>query len=251
MNRQPGKFVWHEHVSTDPGAAQMFYEQWLGWRTASMDIGGHGYALIRNGDAGIGGYRPAPDGVPSHWHAYVSVDDVDALAQRAQAAGARLLMPATDFGPIGRAATLADPTGAIFSLWKATAGDEPDVELADKGAWCWDELTTTDDTVALAFYETVFGYTHSTMEGSEPPYHMLSIDGRQRAGLMRAPMPGIPSAWVSYVHVADIDDTTARARELGASVLVEPMDIPNGFGRFAVIADPLGCVIGLFRPGPG
>jgi predicted enzyme related to lactoylglutathione lyase len=36
-----------------------------------------------------------------------------------------------------------------------------------------------------------------------------------------------------------------KATELGASVIVEPRDIP-GTGRFAVLLDPQGAAFGLF-----
>ena len=52
-------------------------------------------------------------------------------------------------------------------------------------------------------------------------------------------MPGDPSPphWKTYIGVDDIDGTTAAARDLGATVLVEPTDIP-GMGRFSIVADP-------------
>jgi predicted enzyme related to lactoylglutathione lyase len=51
------------------------------------------------------------------------------------------------------------------------------------------------------------------------------------------------------VGVNDPDATVAKAKELGASVLVEPMDIP-GVGRFAVLQDPQGAAFGVIRGDP-
>jgi hypothetical protein len=48
--------------------------------------------------------------------------------------------------------------------------------------------------------------------------------------------------------VGDADRATARARELGAEVLVEPFDTPGG-GRVATVRDPAGAVVSLSRPG--
>jgi uncharacterized protein len=40
--------------------------------------------------------------------------------------------------------------------------------------------------------------------------------------------------------VADADQAAARARELGGTVLLPPMDNPAG--RFTIVADPQGAV---------
>jgi hypothetical protein len=242
-----GKFVWFEHVSDDLERARRFYGGLFGWNSDPAPMGESSYHMIVNGAQGIGGFRSAMPGVPNHWMSYLSVADVDAAASAATQAGARLLMPPTDFGPVGRAATLSDPQGAVFSIWKDAQRDREDLNPVPIGDWYWHELTTTDDGAALGFYEGVFGFRHSS--GPVPgggTYYMLERDGIQRAGLMKMDMPGVPPAWTPYVRVADCDASCARAIELGATQLVAPMDVPN-VGRFALIADPVGAVIGLFK----
>ena len=49
------------------------------------------------------------------------------------------------------------------------------------------------------------------------------------------------------MHVRDADAATAKAKELGAKVYVEPMTMEN-VGRWSVIADPQGAVLALFQP---
>jgi hypothetical protein len=46
--------------------------------------------------------------------------------------------------------------------------------------------------------------------------------------------------------VDDVDASTPRATELGATVMMPAMSIPDG-GRFSVLSDPQGAVFGLFR----
>ena len=59
--------------------------------------------------------------------------------------------------------------------------------------------------------------------------------------------PGVPvSSWLTYVHVKDVDERTAKAKELGATVAMPAMDIPQ-IGRFSVIMDPTGAAIALFK----
>ena len=58
---------------------------------------------------------------------------------------------------------------------------------------------------------------------------------------MPAQMPEkVPSFWQVYFAVADADATVAKAQELGATVMMEPMDAP-GIGRMAALIDPQGA----------
>jgi predicted enzyme related to lactoylglutathione lyase len=60
-------------------------------------------------------------------------------------------------------------------------------------------------------------------------------------------MPGMPTFWMAYVGVADINESTEKAKSLGAKVEREPLEIPN-IGWMSVIHDPTGAVIALFQP---
>src|SRR5262249_40056468 len=51
-----------------------------------------------------------------------------------------------------------------------------------------------------------------------------------------------------YVWVDDVDDTAAKAKEAGGSVVMEPFDALDG-GRIGVLADPAGAVLGIWQPG--
>jgi predicted enzyme related to lactoylglutathione lyase len=249
MSHLPGKFVWFEHVSGDVARGRAFYGDLFGWRSDGMPIGGETYHMILNGTEGIGGFRTAPAGVPTHWHSYLSVADVDATVAAAVAAGAKVHLPPTDFAPVGRGAAIADPTGAVFSVWKGAQPDRPDVQSVAIGDWYWHECLSPDPDRALAFYVKVFGYVGQTMNMPEGPYHVLSKDAVPRCGLMQSPQPGAPAGWMPYVSVADCDASLAKAVGLGAQVCLPAMDVPE-VGRFAVIMDPLGAVLGLVHAKP-
>lgn len=242
-----GKFIWFEHVSNAGESVRRFYDQLFGWRTQGFPMGGQTYHMINNGEEGIGGYREAPPGVPSHWMSYVSVADVDAGAKAATAAGAKVVMPPTDFPPVGRGAALTDPTGAAFSLWHSNQGDPVDHDPARVGNWYWNELSTPDEKKALTFYEKVFGYQHDTMDmGPQGNYYILKKDDKPRAGLMKSPMPNMPAMWLPYVLVANCDASLAKAKQLGAKECMGATDIPN-VGRFAMINDPSGAMIAFMH----
>jgi predicted enzyme related to lactoylglutathione lyase len=250
MDHLPGKFVWFEHLSAEPGAARGFYERLFGWHVEMMPMGDERYPLIMNGSQGIGGFATAGAGEAAQWRSYLSVTDVDNAHRAALAAGAKSLQAPTDFGAVGRGATITDPTGATLSLWRSSQGDQPDLAEAPAGTWCWNELWTTDARRALAFYEAAFGFSHQTMDlGPDGPYHMLSKGGQMRGGMMTTPMPGAKTQWLPYVAVADADASAALAGRLGGRSFVPPTDIPD-IGRFSVLADPFGALFAIIRPQP-
>jgi uncharacterized protein len=250
MSYLPGKFVWFEHVSNDIAKARAFYEPLFGWHTESMTMpGSDPYPVIHNSNAGIGGYARAPAGAPNGWLSYLSVADVDTSCTAALGAGAKSLMAPTNYGGAGRAATLADPTGAVFALWKGAQGDPADVEETPLGGWLWNELSTHDDKQALAFYEKVFAFSHDPMPMPNGTYYVLKQGDKMRGGLTQAMDASTPAMWTQYVRVADCDASAAKAAQLGARIVVPPSDIPQ-IGRFAMLIDPLGAAIAVMKPAP-
>jgi len=62
------------------------------------------------------------------------------------------------------------------------------------------------------------------------------------------PDSGTPTAWTNFVFVKDIAATVTSAKQLGATVAMEPMDV-MGEGHMAVLLDPTGAAVGLWQPG--
>jgi predicted enzyme related to lactoylglutathione lyase len=244
--RAVGKFVWHEQVSSDPKQAQAFYTDLFGWGAEAF--GGSDYTMISSGGAAHGGYGQAMEGAPPpHWLNHVQVDDVDATVERAKQAGGSLAAGPFDMPDVGRMAIVGDPQGAYVGVYRP-AGEWS----APEGVFVWCELGTTDADAAQRFYEAVFGWTTKDMGaeyGGYRIFHRSDDEPNGVAGLMANPSPEIPAYWTPYVGVADPDATAAKAKELGATVVVEPMDIPN-VGRFAIIRDPQGATFGIIRGEP-
>jgi uncharacterized protein len=122
-----------------------------------------------------------------------------------------------------------------------------DVERYPNGVFCWIDLGTTDLAGAKAFYGELFGWEFEDRPaGDGEVYTLCRLQGRDVAGIHRHdPEEGI--GWASSVAIDELEAVTSRARELGATVLAEPFDVP-GAGRTAVLRDPSGAVVSLWQP---
>ena len=126
------------------------------------------------------------------------------------------------------------------------------------GMFCWTDLSTPDPDGVRPFYESLFGWSSEETPGAGgQPYTVFSLGDDRVAGMMSRPPEHMDSAsppvWSSYVAVDDVDGVTARARELGGSVELEPVEVP-GAGRMSVLRDPTGGVLCLWEasePGTG
>lgn len=112
-------------------------------------------------------------------------------------------------------------------------------------AIAWDELHSPDRSKAEAFYQTLFGWTSTAIPmGPDYTYHLLNRadNGQMFAGShQQGPdEAGQPPFWLVSLGTNDVDAVTARAAELGATVVMEPADIP-GTGRFSLLIDPQGA----------
>jgi len=117
------------------------------------------------------------------------------------------------------------------------------------GAFCWNELGTTNLEDAKKFYTELLGWKlkQSDVTGSMI-YHEIMVEGRPVGGMfqMGTEFGNTPSHWTAYVAVDDVDAKAAQVKELGGNVCVPPTDIPN-VGRFCVINDPTGATISLIK----
>jgi hypothetical protein len=240
-----GKFVWHEQVSDDPGQAQNFYTQLFGWGTEVFKAGEMDYTMISSGGSTHGGFSQAMEGAPPpHWLGHVGVENLDETIEKAKSAGGKVAAGPFDMEDVGRMAVLTDPQGAHVSAYQAHGqGSE------STGVFVWDELGTTDADGAQRFYEEVFGWTTKDMGEEFGGYRIFQRGEEQVAGLMKNQDPSIPAMWTPYVGVDDTDATCKKATDLGAEVLVEPMDVPT-VGRFAILKDPQGAVFGILKGEP-
>lgn len=197
-------------------------------------------------------------GIPSHWIAYIGCDDTDATCAKATELGGKVCVPPTDIPGIGRFAVVEDPNGAIFSPFTHAGEVPPEPAMPIPGTFCWNEMMAKDTAKAIEFYTSLFGWTTEASEmdlggGNKGVYTIFMQEGNMRAGCMALPpeaaAAGAPSHWMAYIYVEDVDADFAKAKELGATPYVPPMDIP-GIGRFCVLADPTMAAFALYKGDP-
>ncbi len=61
--------------------------------------------------------NPVPN-VPSHWLAYILVDDVAASIKKAKSLGATILQDKMEVPNYGWLGVISDPIGAVFGIWQ-------------------------------------------------------------------------------------------------------------------------------------
>jgi len=114
-----GRFSWNELMTTDVEGAKVFYAKLFGWQYEAFPMDEKTYHVIRSGDDETGGIMEMPppaEGHPPAWGAYVTVDDVDETARRAEELGGKIHLPPTDIPKVGRFAVIQDPQGAFISI---------------------------------------------------------------------------------------------------------------------------------------
>ena len=251
-----GTPCWVDLMSPDVDGSKQFYSAVFGWDAEDQfdDEGNRVYVMFsQNGKnvAGLGGQPPGMGEMPAVWNSYVATDDVAATAAKVAAAGGQTVMPPMQVMDSGEMAIFSDPTGAMFSAWKA--GTHIGAEICNEpNTYSWNELMTRDIDAALAFYSEVFGWTYDQMDmGPAGTYHVIS--GGEHGGLgglmaMPPDMPEqVPNHWGVYFSVSDAQASVDAATAAGGHLVNGPMAIP-GVGTTANIHDPASGNFSLMQP---
>jgi predicted enzyme related to lactoylglutathione lyase len=122
-------------------------------------------------------------------------------------------------------------------------------EKAVSNPFCHVELNTTDVKKAKDFYTKLFDWKLEDVPAPTPDgaYTMITVGEGTGGGLMKNPIPGAPSFWLSYVLVDDINASTRKAKSLGATVMKDVTEV-MGAGWLSIITDPTGAPLGLWKP---
>lgn len=129
--------------------------------------------------------------------------------------------------------------------------------MPKQGQICWTELTTPDAHKAQSFYQKLFGWEFTSHPVSVADastelkeYTCFKLDNNEMGGIMQIPKEGeyahMPTRWLSYIYVNDIEAMAVQAKELGATIKVPVTDVGD-FGRFCVLLDPTGAEIAFWQ----
>jgi predicted enzyme related to lactoylglutathione lyase len=117
------------------------------------------------------------------------------------------------------------------------------------GVPCWVDTSQPDPEAAAEFYSGLFGWEIEDVmpPGSDGKYFMARIRGGDVAAIGSTPGGAPPMAtWNTYIWVDDANETAAKVRDAGGTVLTEPFDVLDA-GRMAVFADPEGAVFSVWQ----
>jgi predicted enzyme related to lactoylglutathione lyase len=252
-----GDFVWHELRTTDTKAAAEFYTHVVGWKTMSSgDPGGVPYTLLTVGDMSTAGMmKLSPEmekgGMQPGWVGFVGVDDVDAYAKRVEQGGGKLHCEPQDIPTVGRFASVEDPQGANFLLFKGSLNYAPPRPAAGTpGTIGWNELSANDGESAWPFYSGLFGWKQdSTMDmGPMGTYRIFNNGGAPVGAMMtrdssKSPVP----FWLYYFNVEDIDAAARRIGEKSGQICMGPHQVPGDLW-IILATDPQGALFALVGP---
>jgi uncharacterized protein len=112
------------------------------------------------------------------------------------------------------------------------------------------ELHTNDLARAKDFYGRLFGWKLQDvpMPGGSS-YTMIDVGGGTGGGMTNQ-APGTPPHWMAYVGVDDVRAATKKAKDLGAKVVQDVMEVGE-YGTMSVITDPTGATIAMWQPRKG
>jgi predicted enzyme related to lactoylglutathione lyase len=117
-----GAWAWHELMTNDVAGSKRFYGELFGWEAYDLEMmPGFNYTLFKHQGKECGGMMalaPEHGHMPPGWGVYVTVDDVDAAAERAELLGGEVIVPPHDI-PVGRWSMIKDPGGAMICLYRA------------------------------------------------------------------------------------------------------------------------------------
>lgn len=108
------------------------------------------------------------------------------------------------------------------------------------------EIRSADPDATRAFFGELFGWTYPT-EGAFPGYTFVETGVPNALFTAISPLQGDSDLVTFFVGVEDMDKAIDDATRLGGKVVQDPVSVPGV--KFALIADPLGHVVGLAQNG--
>jgi predicted enzyme related to lactoylglutathione lyase len=246
-----GRFVWYVLTSTDMQSSQTFYSAVVGWGPRDASVPGMPYTVFTAGEASVCGMMELPKkaremGERPMWIGYISVNDVDVIADRVKQLGGTVHVAPQDILDFSRFAVVSDPQMATFALFKRRrSSQEQPANFFARGCIGWHELLAADCDKAWTFYSELFGWEKAEANKSSlGAYQQFSVAGQTIGGMMTRP-PTVPTCcWLYYFNVGDIDAAVGRVKANGGKLLSGPMEVLD-HNWIAQCVDPQGAMFAL------
>lgn len=246
-----GRPVWYELMTTDPAAAEKFYNHVIGWSSSPFESSPEPYTVFkRSGGVQVAGVMKTPEDMklPPFWSMYIAVPRLEEAVAHIKRLGGSEVSEVIDIPNIGRLQMLRDPQGAAFYIIQPAPREERAETPAEIGEASWHELTTTDAEAAMTFYSEAFGWqpTEVMDMGEMGKYRMFNRPVGMIGGMMNKPpqMADVPPYWMIYFRVPDINAAVERVKANGGQILNGPMEVPGG-DWIVNAADPQGAMFSL------
>jgi predicted enzyme related to lactoylglutathione lyase len=250
---------WVDLSTSDQEAAKGFYACLFEWEYEDNDVGnGQYYSMAKIGKSSAGAIatqqpEEAQQGVPPHWNVYITVDDVDAVAEKVPSLDGTVLMAPMDVFDAGRMIVVRDSVGAVVMFWQPK--QHIGAEVRDEhGALTWTLVLTTDKDASASFYSDLLDIEVVKDAMSSPDggtVHQLLVDGQPVASIMNMPQQvldmGVPPHWEVYFRVDDAQAVCDAVAANGGQVYMGPADL-GPIGTIGYMQDPQGAQFGVQQP---
>ena len=113
----------------------------------------------------------------------------------------------------------------------------------------WIDLTVANAESVKDFYAEVTGWKPEPVSMGDYNDYNMTANGESKAGVChkKGPNKDIPSQWMIYINVTDLDKSVAAVTENGGKLLSTIRSM-GSYGRSCYIEDPAGAVCALFEP---
>jgi len=117
------------------------------------------------------------------------------------------------------------------------------------GSIGWIDLTIPNAEEVKDFYEAVVGWKSEPVSMGDYSDFTMKAEDDAKAGVChkKGTNANIPSQWMIYINVANLDDSLIAVSSKGGKALSEIKDY-GAYGRACIIEDPGGAVCTLFEP---
>src|SRR5690554_2316429 len=111
------------------------------------------------------------------------------------------------------------------------------------------DLTGPHADELIEFYQQVVGWESESLTmkdelGTYSDYVMKDKEGNWVAGVChsRGSNKDLPSQWIVYIHVENVEESIRKCKELGGKIVKESKNSEGAY-QYALLEDPYGAVL--------